>query len=85
MFAWTLGMAGLGEARPRPVLIVDDDVDLLSAERQVLAGCRFNSREIRDPSGCVLGGSLIPAVEQPFVSPAKKLRSGAHLVGLLPS
>ena len=50
MFAWTLGMAGLGEARPRPVLIVDDDVDLLSAERQVLAESGFRVVEARDGS-----------------------------------
>jgi len=50
MFAWTLGMARLGEARPRPVLIVDDDVDLLSAERQVLAESGFRVVEARDGS-----------------------------------
>src|SRR2546421_10110753 len=37
-------------SRPRPVLIVDDDVETLAAERQVLAESGFRVVEARDGS-----------------------------------
>ena len=41
-------MAGIGDHRPRPVLIVDDDVETLSAERELLAENGFRVVEARD-------------------------------------
>lgn len=42
------GRMGLIERRPRPILIVDDDRDILAAERQVLAERGYTVREAND-------------------------------------
>ena len=93
MLAWTLGtMAGLGEARPRPVLIVDDDVDLLSAERQVLAENGFRVVEARDgeealravqedPPALVVLDVQMPGMDGP--SFARELRMALRRVPLV--
>jgi DNA-binding response OmpR family regulator len=93
MLAWTLGaMAGLGEARPRPVLIVDDDVDLLSAERQVLAENGFRVIEARDgreallavqddPPAVVVLDVQMPGMDGP--SFARELRMALRRVPLV--
>lgn len=42
------GRMGLIERRARPILIVDDDRDILAAERQVLAERGYTVREAND-------------------------------------
>lgn len=44
---------GMG-SRPRPVLIVDDDVETLAAERQLLAESGFRVLEARDGAEALL-------------------------------
>jgi CheY-like chemotaxis protein len=48
------GRMTLTERRPRPILIVDDDQDILAAERAVLAEYGFAVREAHDGAEALL-------------------------------
>ena len=48
------------ERRPRPILIVDDDRDILAAEREVLAEHGFTVREAHDGAEALRAMDLDP-------------------------
>jgi CheY-like chemotaxis protein len=48
---------GLTERKPRPILLVDDDRDILAAERQILVDHGFSVREATD------GGAALRAID----------------------
>ena len=48
------------ERRPRPILIVDDDRDILAAEREVLAEHGFTIREAHDGAEALRAMDLDP-------------------------
>ena len=48
------------ERRPRPILIVDDDRDILAAEREVLAEHGFTVREAHDGAEALRAMDLEP-------------------------
>ena len=51
------GRMGLTERKPRPILLVDDDRDILAAERQILVDHGFSVREATD------GGAALRAID----------------------
>ena len=54
------GGVTLLERRPRPILIVDDDRDILAAEREVLAEHGFTVREAHDGAEALRAMDLDP-------------------------
>src|SRR2546428_13730156 len=80
------------EPRPRPVLIVDDDIETLAAERQLLAESGFRVVEARngsealravqdDPPAVVVLDVQMPGMDGPAF--ALELRMGLRRVPLL--
>ncbi|HEV8669460.1 MAG TPA: response regulator [Candidatus Limnocylindria bacterium] len=87
-----LGMAFGMSARPRPVLIVDDDVETLAIERQLLAESGFRVVEARDgaealrvvqedPPAVVVLDVQMPGMDGP--SFARELRMALRRVPLV--
>jgi CheY-like chemotaxis protein len=86
------GRVTLVARRARPILIVDDDPDILAAERQVLAEHGFRVREARDGAEALramdeeLPAMIVLDVQMPGIDGptfARQLRMGLRHVPLV--
>ena len=86
------GRMALVTRRARPILIVDDDPDILAAERQVLAEHGFRVREAHDgaealramdeePPAMIVLDVQMPGIDGPTF--ARELRMGLRRVPLV--